>query len=234
MAVAQQVDSLTGEVRTVHITGKRHTFEESLPIISAMLKSQDKKQREEAMGAAQYWGHDLKNSAIVTQLIDHFPKEKDYELRIELLRTLCTISDRRAVGVFRQAAASSDMMLRVGGAVGLADHEPTEAVPMLLDRMLETWNPMLVNAAYMTIQELAHFSAPKPPFSAWMFPITKKKYREEFLQWWHANKDRLITEWKAKHPSEQEVKSPEAATAVHTTAPAPGAAPELPKPPTQK
>jgi len=232
-AVAQEHDH-TSRVRTVRIADKQHTLEESIPIISAMLRSGEKHQREKAMGLTRFWGHKLQNSAIVTQLIDQFSTETDYGLQVQVLQTLCTISDSRAVEVFKQAAAASDMTLRIGGAVGLSHLEPGEAIPMLLDSMLEAKNPMLINAAFMRIQSFAQFQAPEPPSAVWIWPNAKKKYRQEFLQWWQVNKDRLLADWKARNATDQKVAAGNESAANTTTITAPKPASELPRSPTQK
>lgn len=234
IAVAQHVDSLTGRVRMVHIAGKQYTLEESVPIISAMLKSQDKKQREEAMEAARVWGSKLKGSSLVPEIIGQFAVETTYELKLLSLATLCTIADERAVSVYKLATDSTNIHYRVAGVVGLAEFQPREAFPGLLDCMLVSTNALVVNEALMAMQEIAGYDMPLPAtMETWTSKSAKERYRKECLQWWEANKDQLIAKWKAKHSSGQKTALPRN-TAAPATVSGLEAVPGAHRSPTQK
>lgn len=186
--------------RTVQIAGKHYSLQESIPVISAMAKSANEVEREQAMEAARVWGPKLKGSVLVPEIIDRFKTETVTELKLLSLATLCTIADERALGAFKLAADSTNVFFQAAGVVGMAEFQPGEALPRLLDCMLVSTNAVVINEVLMAMEEIAGNNVPLPAtMETWTSKSAKEKYRREFLQWWQANKNRCLAEWEAKH-----------------------------------
>ncbi|MFZ2644057.1 MAG: HEAT repeat domain-containing protein [Verrucomicrobiia bacterium] len=187
---------------TILLAGKTYRLEESIPVISCMLKSSVESEQLTGLEGVRGWAWQLRGRDLVIQVIDLYNSTSSHGVKVTALAALCAARDGRAEKVFEQAATSPEEFFKFGGLIGLAEHRGPEMIPQLVEAMVSTETRMMVTGARVALIGLVDEGFCWPPKEAWKSEAEKKKYLQKFAQWWEANKARLDTEWKAQRAAD--------------------------------
>lgn len=200
--ISQRVMAVEREAGgSVQIYGKEYGLQESIPLISKLLKSRNKAEKLQGLDFAHYWGWELSGSDLVAQILGMYDSEKDIRIKRVILFSLGSISDGRALRLYKEAAESNDDISRFLGLLGRTDLEGPVVFPQLVEAMLNSRNDILIKEVIGVQWRLLQGDFDIPPAEAWTSDVARKRYLQEFSAWWRQNKDRLIAQWKAEYQS---------------------------------
>lgn len=183
---------------TIFLNGKEYRMEESIPVISGLLNSSVESEQLAGLKSVWDWAWQLQGSDLIVRTIALFNDSNSHDVQVAALTALCAVEDVRAEGAFEKASTSTDEFFNVVGLVGLANIRGPAGIPPLVEAMINTDSPILIRCARVAIIGLAGSEFYWPPKDVRKSGAVKKKYLQEFAQWWQANKDRLDAEWKVQ------------------------------------
>lgn len=198
-------DSLQRDTAFIVVDGKQCGVQESIGIISRMLESGDNKQKLQGLDYADYFGDQLRGTDVAAKIIGMFDLEGNTLVKEMILHTLDSIGDDRSIDVFKKAAKSQTVEIRILGLLGYTSLKGPAVFSLLVEAMFQTDNEQLINAVIVDKWRLLRGGYELPPIEAWTSDAIRKKYLQEFRAWWQQNEHRLSAEWKTQHASDAKI-----------------------------
>lgn len=128
---------------TVYINGRKLRFEQSLPLIEKMLVSTNKTEVEGAVTAVKRWAWQLKGHPIMQTLAERYKREKDANLKIQLLQAIGGVGDPSTRALLKKESESKNELIKELALGGLAIQRCRWAVVALAKLMVTTSDPAI-------------------------------------------------------------------------------------------